>query len=489
MWRRRTTFVRQVLVASDTLVSVVAYFLALTLREFLAKVDPAWGPLWQKVAALVVASGGLRPMQDVEALAWMLFGLIPLWVLSFSHCKTGELRGSLIRTAGRYLRAVVMSAGGFILLAFLAKLLWLPRTFVLLLLIVQFALLLVVRVLLVEVARMWRRRTDDGHRVAIVGTSSAAVEFAAALQERSPIHLKLLGYISVLGEDAVPEAQPQLGHVVALEGLLDALPIDEVAFAVPGKPPEAFRDAIRACDERGVAVLVSLPHQMRRGTKMEIANVTGFGMPMLGLRRTPTGEARLALKRMLDVSGGLVGLLLAAPIMIVAALAIRLDSPGPILFTQIRAGRNGRTFTMYKFRSMVPNAEAKRSELMQFNEMGGPVFKMKQDPRITRVGRLIRKTSIDELPQFFNILLGDMSLVGPRPPLPSEVQAYEPWQRRRLSVKPGLTGLWQVSGRNQVDFEEWMQLDLEYIDTWSLWLDLKIILRTIPAVLFQKGSG
>ena len=197
----------------------------------------------------------------------------------------------------------------------------------------------------------------------------------------------------------------------------------------------------------------------------------------------------LALKRVMDIAGGLVGIILFGPLMLATAIAIRFESRGPIMFRQTRAGRNGRKFTMLKFRSMVVDAEEKKAALMHLNEMGGPVFKIKHDPRITRVGRFIRKTSIDELPQFFNIFMGDMSLVGPRPPLPAEVEQYEPWQRRRLSVKPGLTGAWQVSGRNQIDFEEWMQLDLDYIDNWSLWLDIKIIFKTVPTVLFHKGAS
>jgi lipopolysaccharide/colanic/teichoic acid biosynthesis glycosyltransferase len=174
--------------------------------------------------------------------------------------------------------------------------------------------------------------------------------------------------------------------------------------------------------------------------------------------------------------------------MIGTAIAIKLDSKGPVFFKQVRAGRNGRRFTMYKFRSMVVDAEEKKKALMHLNEMGGPVFKIKRDPRITKIGALIRKTSVDELPQLFNIVKGDMSLVGPRPPLPSEVEDYEAWQRRRLSVKPGLTGLWQVSGRNQIDFDEWMQMDLEYIDNWSLWLDIKIIVMTLFRGLIHKNA-
>ena len=174
--------------------------------------------------------------------------------------------------------------------------------------------------------------------------------------------------------------------------------------------------------------------------------------------------------------------------MLVAAILIKLTSPGSILFRQQRCGLNGRLFDMYKFRSMVDDAEHHRFELDALNEMDGPVFKSSYDPRITRVGKFIRRFSIDEFPQFYNVLRGDMSLVGPRPPLPQEVARYERWQRRRLSMKPGMTCLWQISGRNEVSFEDWMKLDLTYIDNWSLLLDLKILLKTVPVVLLGRGA-
>lgn len=176
-------------------------------------------------------------------------------------------------------------------------------------------------------------------------------------------------------------------------------------------------------------------------------------------------------------------LLLSAPLMLLAAMLVRLTSPGPAFFKQKRVGINGREFTMYKFRTMRAEAEQLKNTLLELNEMDGPVFKIRRDPRVTPLGRVLRRTSLDELPQLFNVLLGHMSMVGPRPPLPDEVRQYKLWQRRRLSVRPGLTCLWQVSGRNQVKFEKWMELDLEYIDNWSWWLDLKIMARTVPALL------
>jgi len=199
-------------------------------------------------------------------------------------------------------------------------------------------------------------------------------------------------------------------------------------------------------------------------------------------------QSQLKVKRLLDIAGALVGLVLSAPLIAVAGTMIRITSPGPILFKQVRCGLYGRSFTMLKLRTMVENAEDQQDEIRHMNEMEGPVFKIERDPRITAVGRFLRAFSIDELPQFWNVLVGDMSLVGPRPPVPSEVAEYEHRERRRLSMRPGLTCLWQVRGRNQIGFDEWVKLDLEYIDSWSLSQDIKILAQTLPTINAGNGS-
>lgn len=198
----------------------------------------------------------------------------------------------------------------------------------------------------------------------------------------------------------------------------------------------------------------------------------------------------LVLKRTMDIVGASLGLLLASPIMLVVTILIKLEDPkGPIFFSQIRNGDYPNTFKMYKFRSMYIDAEERLQELMHLNEQSGPAFKIKDDPRITKVGKFIRKTSLDELPQLFNVLKGDMSLVGPRPALPREVEQYTAYQKQRLFVKPGLTCIWQVSGRNNIGFDEWVELDIEYIKTRNLWLDIKLILLTIPAILGDENAS
>jgi exopolysaccharide biosynthesis polyprenyl glycosylphosphotransferase len=213
------------------------------------------------------------------------------------------------------------------------------------------------------------------------------------------------------------------------------------------------------------------------------------GMPILTYSTTPTNVLQLFAKRAIDVTVSVSLLVIALPVILAIAAAIKLSSSGAVLFRQTRCGLNGRVFTLYKFRTMVEDAEHRRRDLQHLNEMDGPVFKLRRDPRVTVVGRWLRRFSLDELPQLWNVLRGDMSLVGPRPPIPEEVAQYQRWQRRRLSMKPGLTCLWQISGRNEVDFDRWMQLDLEYIDSWSPMLDFKILLKTIPAVLSGRGAS
>jgi exopolysaccharide biosynthesis polyprenyl glycosylphosphotransferase len=200
------------------------------------------------------------------------------------------------------------------------------------------------------------------------------------------------------------------------------------------------------------------------------------------------GAYRTFIKRWFDAVFAFLALVVLAPFLALIAVAIKLDSRGPVFFCQERVGMNGRTFRFYKFRSMVDGADRMKKQLSKLNELDGPVFKISNDPRMTKIGKFIRKTSLDELPQLFNVLRGEMSLVGPRPPLPNEVEEYEQWQRRKLDVLPGMTCLWQISGRNMIGFREWMRLDIEYVENCSFGLDIKILLRTIPAVISRKGA-
>jgi exopolysaccharide biosynthesis polyprenyl glycosylphosphotransferase len=335
-------------------------------------------------------------------------------------------------------------------------------------LVFDYVFLVTYRLVLMKVTR---QGALDIRHVAVIGSGPAAHDFARTIENHNIWGLKLLG---VFKRDQV-------------RLLLEGGGVDELILVADHERMDEFTDIFLLCEELGVTARVVLnffPHSIAR---IEFHEIDGF--PLLSFSTTPTNEALLVIRRMLDVVLAALILLIFGPLfMIPTAILIKLTSRGPVLFKQIRSGLNGRQFVMYKFRSMVDNAEQLRVELEALNEMDGPVFKASQDPRVTAIGRIIRRRSIDELPQLFNVLKGDMSLVGPRPPLPQEVARYERWQRRRLSMKPGMTCLWQISGRNEVSFEDWMKLDLTYIDNWSLMLDLKILLKTVPVVLIGKGA-
>ncbi len=342
------------------------------------------------------------------------------------------------------------------------------RSVVLLMLVINYILLVSYRAVLI---RTTKHGALDVRHVGVVGEGRAAREFARTIEDHRIWGLKLVGVFSRLEARAI----------------LEAGGIDELIVVVERESLDEFTETFLLCEELGVTARVVLnffPHSIAR---MELHEFEGF--PLLSFSTTPTSEALMFIRRVLDVAITSILLIFLLPlVMLPAAVFIKLTSPGPVLFRQRRCGLNGRVFTMYKFRSMVDNAEQLRAEVEALNEMDGPVFKFSSDPRITSVGKILRRFSIDELPQLLNVLRGDMSLVGPRPPIPEEVARYERWQKRRLSMKPGITCLWQISGRNEVSFEDWMKLDLTYIDNWSLLLDLKILLKTVPAVLLGRGA-
>jgi exopolysaccharide biosynthesis polyprenyl glycosylphosphotransferase len=277
-----------------------------------------------------------------------------------------------------------------------------------------------------------------------------------------------------------------IGSFDDLSKLLRELPIDWVIFALPVEQNELILKGIRICKELGVVASCPLSDYFPFADANLSLDVYS-GIPILSFRTTSVKKWELLVKGMVDRLFSFVSIVLLSPLLVFVSLLIKLTSKGPVFFTQTRCGINGRRFVFYKFRTMVADAELKKKELEHRNPKK-IVFKIADDPRVTMIGRFLRKTSIDELPQLFNVLRGDMSFVGPRPPVPDEVVKYEDWQRRRLSMKPGLTCLWQVNGRAELDFDEWMKLDLEYIDTWSLMLDLKILMKTIPAVLSTRGA-
>jgi exopolysaccharide biosynthesis polyprenyl glycosylphosphotransferase len=333
-----------------------------------------------------------------------------------------------------------------------------------------------------------RRREIPIRQLLVVGIGPLGRHTGLEIIDRND-HRRVLGHLR-FADEAIHDRLPGevLGTAADLEDILKKHVVAEVFIAGNGDSQRVeMQQCIRVLERFGIPfALPAAGFRFGRARpEYERAVADGY-IHYLCVRHKPV---QLAFKRLFDVGASAVALGLISPLMVTVAVLIKFTSRGGILFKQERVGRHGRPFHMLKFRSMVVNAEELKAKLMAMNEQAGPVFKMKRDPRITPIGRFIRKFSIDELPQLINVLRGEMSLVGPRPPVPSEVAKYEAWQRRRLSVRPGLTCVWQVSGRNEISFEEWMYLDMQYIDHWSLAQDFQLILKTVPVVLTGRGAS
>jgi len=350
--------------------------------------------------------------------------------------------------------------------------------------------LVILRLLIHALLEYIRGRGYNYQTVIIVGQGKRAKHFADNILNNQHWGYRIDGFISINGGSNIRlwsySDIPAIGRLSTIPDIIKSQQVDWVVFAVENSELGKIENAVATCDEMGtmVAVLTDLfPAKYATKRVDEF-----FNSPILLFDTTPRHRFSLAIKGIFDRIAAFWGIVFVSPILFFTALTIKLFSKGPILFKQERLGINGKKFTMYKFRTMRPDAEKLKDQLKEQNEMDGPAFKIKNDPRITPLGRWLRKTSIDELPQLLNVVKGDMSLVGPRPPLSNEVIQYDTWQRRRLSMKPGITCLWQVGGRNNISFKKWMELDLKYIDNWSLWLDTKILARTLPAVISRKGA-
>jgi exopolysaccharide biosynthesis polyprenyl glycosylphosphotransferase len=439
---------------------------------------------WVRDTLIQVPSKGLYPIGTYWPL---LAASILVWQVAsrfarlYDRYRTKGILDEIVRLVRSFvLLALLMAAGQFVL-----KQHEVSRLFFGLFYAIAFALLTANRVVVRLSARAARRRGYNTRAFAVVGSGPMTEGILKAIATHREWGYTFAGY--VLEEGAEPPVGGKvLGRIPELGRVLERNVVDEVVLAVPRERLDVIEQAVEICEEQGVVVRVLLDFFPTRISKMEVEELDGI--PVLSLTPGPSEMAPLVGKRVFDVVVSALVLVLLLPLWLVIALAIKLDSPGPVLYRQRRMGQNGRRFWLYKFRSMVHGAHRQLPSLRARNEMDGPVFKMRHDPRVTRVGRWLRKTSLDEIPQFWNVLRGEMSVVGPRPPLPHEVREYERWHRRRLSVRPGITCTWQVSGRNEVDFERWMELDLHYIDNWSLWHDLKIVLQTIPAVILGRGA-
>ncbi len=480
MLKQKARLVARIVYLIDLALTSAAFFAAFFIRDVVIPyIDPQHFPT------------GLFPLAEYLKIFPLI--LIIWSVLFFTYHSYHSHRTIPVTTeALTTVRVVVVGNILLATVAYLIPLRQLSRVWFVLFGVISAVLLVLEKILVRVIARYIRSKGLNYRTILIVGTGRRATDLAKVIVGHKFWGFKLLGFVSDGHRLSNGWANFRVfGDVPDLRRILEVgqigEPIDEIVFAVTRKKLDEMKQIFLMCEELGIRTRIAMNFFSNKVARIEIEELEGI--PFLTFTTTPSNETQLAFKRLLDVTVSLVILALAAPVTIIVALAIKATSPGSVFFKQNRVGLNGRKFTLYKFRTMIEDAHARRGEVEHLNEMTAPVFKAKDDPRITPVGRFLRRFSFDELPQLWNVLRGDMSLVGPRPPIPEEVASYHRWHRRRLSMKPGLTCLWQVSGRNNVDFERWMKMDLQYIDNWSPSLDFKILLRTIPAVLSGKGAS
>lgn len=476
MIREREIFLIRLMKVTDALVILLAfslsYFITFYIRKSLGIIF--WINFWNFIQT------------------YLALGLIavPIWIATMSYYGVyekirtkpfSETMWNIVRTGG--MTVVFVGSATFIM-----KMQIISRSYIAVFVVTGIVLLGIEKSIFLKLLRIIRQSGYNLINLLIVGTGHRAQKLIEVVRDHADWGFQIIGLIDddpkLLGKKIMDH--PVIGRIRDIPRILHETVIDRVIFAVPRMWLNRIENAIRHCETEGISTAVCVD---LFGTKQAILRQSNFAeIPLIIFQTSVAKEWQLFSKRSFDVIISLFALIFLIPIFIFTALGIKLSSAGPIFFRQIRCGMNGRKFTLYKFRSMFVGSDMRKRELERQNIMQGPVFKMKRDPRVTPIGRFMRKLSIDELPQLFNVFKGDMSLVGPRPPLPAEVHMYETWQRRRLSMKPGLTCIWQVSGRNKIDFKEWMKMDLEYIDNFSLRLDFKLLVRTIFVVLTGYGA-
>jgi exopolysaccharide biosynthesis polyprenyl glycosylphosphotransferase len=470
--RRHITALRLGLLAVDAL-SAILLFVTISIVQL----GPEWMAAWRRA--------GFDPMAIAAgyAAAWATV----LWLHGLYRLRS---RWSARTEVRDILRADLLLAVASFSALFLFKLPDVSRRFLITLFIAQAIVTIASRLTVRWGLAALRDRGYNRRFVLVVGTGPAAQRFADRIERHRALGLRVIGHLAETDRAAQADAtglalvgpRPVIGTIDDIEDVLHQRVVDEVAICLAADHISRIEPITRLCEEEGKVVRIPVAEL---GLTLPGGRLEEFdGIAVLSLVYGPDRIVGLAVKRLIDLVLGTAGIIVLSPVLVGIALWVRAVDGGPILFRQQRVGLHGRSFAVAKFRSMQPDAEERLDALRSLNEIQGPAFKVTDDPRLTRTGRILRATSLDELPQLWNVVRGQMSLVGPRPPLPSEVQGYDLWHRRRLSMKPGITGLWQVEARREEDFDRWVELDLAYIDRWSMWLDLKILFRTIPA-MFQ----
>jgi len=427
-----------------------------------------WAVLWRLVI----------PQPEVLLALYAMGWIVALTVNGLYRPRA---RWSIWREALDVVRATFGMAIVTFSILFLFKLPDVSRLFLLALFPAQAALTTATRVVLRAALEHLRGLGYNVRHVLVLGADQRGQAFAAKLEAHRELGLRIEGFLDDSPPAGLPSRWSYLGPLDQLERVLHDRIIDEVTICLSFSQWNLIDAISRLCEEEGKIVRIPMDVLDRAVSVGRVEELDGT--PVFSIVSGPDRALALAVKRLFDIVAAALGLVVLSPLLLAVSILVRAREGSPVLFRQVRVGLHGRPFRVVKFRTMAVGAEDRLAELTDHNEIEGPAFKVTNDPRVTTIGRFLRRTSIDELPQLWNVARGEMSLVGPRPPLPSEVEGYDLWHRRRLSMKPGITGLWQVRGRRDPNFDRWVATDLEYIDRWSLWLDLKILARTIPAAM------
>jgi exopolysaccharide biosynthesis polyprenyl glycosylphosphotransferase len=473
MTKRHLMTLRLILMLADG-VTAFLVFMVVSLIRF-QEGDPT--AVWSVGVDIPIAA-------TVFALIWV--GV--LWSLGLYRLR---VRWSLLTEARDILRATVVVVAVTLSMLFLLHQDNVSRLFLALLFVAQPAVTLAGRAGL----RYWfdtlRRQGRNTSYMLVAGTGTLAQSFADSVERHPALGMRVIGHLSVPeaadspAEGANRVSRPVLGTIDEIGAVFRAQVVDEVAVCLPAGSAQYLEPIIALAADEGKTVRV--PRDPTEEVLSFAVQEEFEGFIVRSVVHDSQRDVELLVKRLLDIGGSAVGLVVLSPLIAITALVIRLRDGAPILFRQTRIGRHGRPFTIYKFRTMARDAEQHHEEVVGHANANGSAFRLRQDPRVTDLGRFLRRSSIDEIPQLLNVLRGDMSLVGPRPPLPQEVEGYDIWHRRRLSMRPGMTGLWQIEARLDHPFDEVAELDLRYIDQWSLWKDLAILLRTVPVVFLARG--
>jgi len=445
-----------------------------------------WG--WAKLIFPWIPFG--RDIEITYDLYWKIVVFAIIWVLVLT--KLGAYTYQRFKSLRREVKLVTKASliGTLILLAadFILRFEYIPRTYIGIFYVVNFLSLAIEKAILFEVAKEIRKRGKNRKKILVVGSGVQAKNFIETVEKNLEWGLDIVGLVA---ENGSPFGEELYGKKIfgtnsEIENILHQNPVDEVIICASGIEMGRVEEVLETCEREGVQIRINSDFFGRLAKKVTIDQV--YGVPIISFTTIPDNEWSLYLRRLIDILVSGISLIVLSPFFLIIAILVKFTSEGPIFFEWNVVGFNKKPFHSWKFRTMVKDADAKKEMLMAQNEMKGPVFKIKDDPRITKIGKFLRQYSLDELPQLWSVFKGDMSLVGPRPAGPHELARYESWHRRKLSIKPGITCLWQANGRNRIaDFNEWVKLDLQYIDNWSLWLDIKILAKTAWVVL--KGTG